>query len=626
MKWTFAQNNGGEECGFHHAGVETFKGNLERYLAREVIQNSLDARANPKKPVSVKFERLSLKVSDIPDADGLAETFRLCAKYWPQDAKAKAFFKRAEKLLKAPVITALRIGDSNTTGVLGGDRDKEQNWYNLIRCSGSSSKWAGEGGSFGIGKNAPFAASQMRTVLYSTFNSDKEHVFQGVARLVTHERGGKTAQPTGFVGRVDGYSLRDRSKIPAKFLRSEQGTDLIILGYEAGADWSRELIYSVLENFWPAIHFGDLEVVVGDTTITKENLQEQLAARSGDEDFTGHLYYRAFTDAEAKSFTKKLPTLKNATVCLLTGQPDLPKRVAMVRKTGMIIELKRFNSVVPYCGVFLCRNDDGNRVLREMEPPRHDVWDPNHPEKNAHRKTADEFAGFIRDCIKELAPADTEKVLSIPELSQFLPDDEDSPEEGFEGEPNEKLGKSEGFERKPEERQIDGRKMGRNRPTQPDSGQPGEGEMETEETGPGGGSGGGGGGDRDGEGGGGGGQGGEGDSKEKKGKGGGAGAKPSIPIRFRAFPLDLSSGRYLVSVKPEKHTVKGALLSLSAVGDDSTAPIDIATAKMASGNMLDVASLGLVGPVSFPAKEPLRIEVTLREPLRLAMEVAAHEA
>lgn len=625
MKWKFAENNGGEESGFHHAGVETFKGNFERYLAREVIQNSLDARANPKKPVTVKFERLELKLSDVPDADGLAESFRFCAKYWPQDKKATAFFTTAEKLLKAPRITALRIGDSNTTGVRGGDRDKGQNWYNLIRCSGSSSKWAGEGGSFGIGKNAPFAASQLRTVLYSTYNSEKEHVFQGVARLVTHERGGKTAQPTGYLGNADGYSLRDRKKIPAKFVRNDQGTDLVILGYEAGADWSGELIYSVLENFWPAIHFGDLEVKVGNTTITESNLQEQLASHSGDEDFTGHLYYKAFTDPESRTFSKKLPTLKDVQVCLLAGQPDLPKRVAMVREKGMIIELKRFNSVVPYCGVFLCRNEDGNRILREMEPPRHDVWDPNHPEKNAHRKTADEFAGFIRDCIKELAPADSEKVLSIPELSQFLPDDEDSPEEGFEGEPDEKLGKKEGFERKPEERKIDGRKMGPNRPMQPDSVQPGEGDFDTEETGPDGGGGGGGGGGDD-EGGNGGGDGGYGESNEKKGKGGGTGAKPSIPIRFRTFPLDLSSGRYLVTVKPEKRPGKGAILRLSAVGDDSTAALDITVANLANGAKLEMQGRGVVGPVFFPAKEPLRIEVTLREPLRLALEVVAHEA
>ena len=36
--WTFAPNGGGEEHGYHNPGVETFKGDIERYLARETIQ------------------------------------------------------------------------------------------------------------------------------------------------------------------------------------------------------------------------------------------------------------------------------------------------------------------------------------------------------------------------------------------------------------------------------------------------------------------------------------------------------------------------------------------------------------------------------------------------------------
>ena len=30
----------------------------------------------------------------------------------------------------------------------------------------------------------------------------------------------------------------------------------------------------------------------------------------------------------------------------------------MVRKSGMVIWPKQFRSAVPYCGVFLCRNDE----------------------------------------------------------------------------------------------------------------------------------------------------------------------------------------------------------------------------------------------------------------------------
>lgn len=263
MNWTFAENGGGEEFGLHHAGVETFKGR-QQSLAREVIQNSLDARVNPNKPVRVTFDLEHIKRSTLPGLDALTATFRNCGRYWKDDKKAVHFFKQAEEIAKGKTIPALRIGDYNTTGLLGDDDDRKENWYNLIRCSGSSSKWAGEGGSFGIGKNAPFAASRMRVVLYSTFNTKKARAFQGVARLVTHQDGTRKLQATGYLGRDGGLSVRTASHIPKEYRREKPGTDLVILGYQAEPDWDKQLIQSVLDSFWPAIHFGDLEVVVGE--------------------------------------------------------------------------------------------------------------------------------------------------------------------------------------------------------------------------------------------------------------------------------------------------------------------------------------------------------------------------
>jgi len=201
IKWTFAKNEGGRESGLHDAGIETFKGNFDRYLAREVIQNSLDARAAASKPVKMQFKLRALKRKQIPDLEGLKTSLSRCANYWKQDKKAFKFFSEAEQLATADEVTALQVSDFNTTGVRGGDSDRNKDWYNLIRCAGSSPKIGGEGGSFGIGKNAPFAASRMRTVLYSTKTGDGKDAFQGVAILASyaHPDGG-IAQSTGFLG------------------------------------------------------------------------------------------------------------------------------------------------------------------------------------------------------------------------------------------------------------------------------------------------------------------------------------------------------------------------------------------------------------------------------------------
>ena len=230
-------------------GWKRSRATLGVYLAREVIQNSLDARQDENKPVLVEFERLELESAAVPDLEGLRERSVSVRSTGTGTRRRKRSSNVRRKLAELPKVTGLRIGDYNTTGVLGGDKERARNWYSLIRCSGSSSKWAGEGGSFGIGKNAPFAASLMRTVLYSTFNNDDEYIFQGVASLVTHERPRVgTVQATGFLGSANGGSVRDKKKIPKRYLRTEKGTDLIILGYQADQNWGTDLIYSVLES------------------------------------------------------------------------------------------------------------------------------------------------------------------------------------------------------------------------------------------------------------------------------------------------------------------------------------------------------------------------------------------
>ena len=577
--WTFAKNDGGRETGFSDAGVETFKGNIDKYLAREVLQNSLDARHDPNKPVRMVFRLRKLKRSEIPDMDRLRATFSRCAEFYHDEKKAVDFFKRAEKLAVADEIPALEIGDYNTTGVRGGDLDRTKEWYKLIRCAGSSSKGGVEGGSFGIGKNAPFAASQLRTVLYSTTTIDGNHAFQGVATVVSHDHpDGGIAQPTGFLGVEKGMSVRLPAEVPKPFRRAECGINIIVLGFPAGQAWEDDLTSSILDNFWPAIELGDIEIRVGDREISKATLPDLLEKFSGAEDFTAHLYYQAFKNPTLPPIKEDLPTLGECTVYLLAGTAGaMPKKVAMIRKTGMKIHEKVFRSIVHYCGVFICRNDKGNKVLREMEPPKHDEWDLDHPEKGAHKKTHAELVNFIRSCIKQLSPADDGKAISVPGLHKYLPDDDETPEESFDETGPEQ--KAESFKRQLTPGRIEGKKIEPRKEMQPDQSTPEEDEEDTEKPADTEGTGGGPGegpNDTDGgtDGGGGGTE--SGGAEGAKGGAGGAGSKPPVPIRYRTFPTNAPAGVYKVTVTPEKAPASGMLsIAIWAVGDDRKVPVAV---------------------------------------------------
>jgi hypothetical protein len=633
MNWYFAKNDGGQRNGFHDPGVETFKGNFDRYLAREVIQNSLDARPpKSKQPVLVTFDIEAVESKQIPGIDSLSDTLGRCADFWRHEPKAKEFFHNAQKMARSKSITCLFIRDFATTGVVGGDNEPKGNWFNLIRSSGSSSKGGGEGGSFGIGKNAPFAASLIRTVLYSTYNIDKEHAFQGIAKLVSHkQKDGSEAQATGYLGGKKGASIRKKAEIPVIFRRDEPGTDIVVLGFRADTTWQDDLLFSVLENFWPAIEFGHLEVRVGETDLKKKNLKALLNKFSSAKNFAAHRYHEAYV-ASTKTFEKSLPALRTVSVHLLGGDTELPKHVAMVRKTGMVIYHKRFGGALPFCGVFLCRNDVGNQVLREMEPPRHDIWDPHHPDKNAHKKTEEEFMSFVRECIKNLSPGDQSKVISLPDLGRFLPDDEDTEEQEFEADVEAEKRGQETFEKKPAIQNIEAKSIDRSkRPKQPDSQKPGDEDLttdeETEEEGLASAGGGGGTGEGGGEGGG---QGGTGEEpgtslKERPGATGGMQSKPAIPVNYRVFAIDNSASAYRLTIKSQKSKTSDAYLVVCAIGDDAKVPAPVKSAALSSGECLPIAATGVIGPINLTKNSTLVIDIELVEPLRASMEIAAHE-
>src|SRR2546426_3125653 len=103
--------------------------------------------------------------------------------------------------MKGDSVRMLKMSDYNTTGLLGPVTDRGSDWFKLTKAVGSSDKAGGAGGSFGIGKHAPFACSQLRTVLYGTKDLNGTFAFQGVSKLVTHVNGqGETTQGTGYYG------------------------------------------------------------------------------------------------------------------------------------------------------------------------------------------------------------------------------------------------------------------------------------------------------------------------------------------------------------------------------------------------------------------------------------------
>ena len=82
------------------------------------------------------------------------------------------------KIVENDETVVLRISDFNTSGLLGSREEINTDWTNLTKSSGASDKKGTAGGSYGIGKYAPFACSDYATVFYSTYDINNEEAYQ----------------------------------------------------------------------------------------------------------------------------------------------------------------------------------------------------------------------------------------------------------------------------------------------------------------------------------------------------------------------------------------------------------------------------------------------------------------
>lgn len=437
--WCFPSSGGGVDGGFNHSGIEYYSGNPEYYLAREVIQNSLDARADSKKPVVVRFDLID--IPKFPGRDALLASFKACLKEEKGNEKAKVFFRRGIKILSEKGgIPCLRISDSNTTGLRGKEQRHGQ-WHNLTKAVGrsGSDKSDTSGGSYGIGKNAPFTLSALRTVFYSTSYKDGNargfyHCAQGKSILTSHNSGGdELSQPDGFYGIVKGCRpIVGAQEIP-DFLRreNEDGTTLVVAGFSGEEGWQDKIVAAVAGNFFYAINDRKLEVYVGDCAVRADTLSEIFDndslwgnLRDTDMEFAPK-YYQAMQDGAPSETQNK--TLGHVKLWVLVGD-DLPKRTAIVRDTGMIITDKqpqfRFRGFNEYAALCVCEGQDANKILRGMENPEHDRFDPNRLKENKSEgiKVLKELREWVRSRLAEVAiPKETDET-SLPELAEMFPD------------------------------------------------------------------------------------------------------------------------------------------------------------------------------------------------------------
>src|SRR5699024_10987574 len=134
-------------------------------------------------------------------------------------------------------------------------------FHALVKSSGVSAKNdSGAGGSFGIGKNAAFAISALRTVFYSTCyeTGDQKHFLaQGKSLLVSHGVDTEPKRKTGYWGKAGYMPLDSNEAVPVWLCRDQPGTTVASIGVEwEEREWHWYIVEALLRNFFAAINGG----------------------------------------------------------------------------------------------------------------------------------------------------------------------------------------------------------------------------------------------------------------------------------------------------------------------------------------------------------------------------------
>lgn len=455
--WHHPTDESDQWDGFNEPGIEHFRGSPVKHLAREVIQNALDASDDLNKAVSVRIKLNKVPTEQIPNIDEFRDIIHHCSLGAQKEGiKAEAFFKAAEEELKKKEISVLEISDFNTLGMRGPSENGTP-FYAFMKAKGQSvkdSKTAG--GSYGIGKFAPYAVSKLRTVFVSSISKSNDgkltQLTQGRSILMSHDVGAERKQGLGFWGvknrcqPIIGNDATPSWLARANSSEQKTGTKLSILSFDEPKNWQKLLTMSVMENFFGAISDGRLVVNIDDqyrldaTTIdeyfNEKNITNEFNAgeleKEDIERFNNRYNYLKALKSNL-SESSQTTTLGHCDLKILLEE-NLPKKVCILRNGMFISEniagLKSFSDFKEFSAVFTCGSEAGNGLLRAMEPPRHDDFEPelllDKNEKIRGKKAIKEIAAMVRKALEKHAKDPVSEITSIDELKEFFGDENES--------------------------------------------------------------------------------------------------------------------------------------------------------------------------------------------------------
>lgn len=419
--WLFDLNRDGSSEGWEDAAIKNFRGNPLNNLAREIIQNSLDApRELGDEVVTVSFQKETVSTESVPDINELKAVIDNCIEdadtFVLPDKQENLFM--AQQTVQADTIDLLQVSETGTSG-MEGPCEPGKPLYKYLKAKGQGGKsFDGARGSHGQGKAAPILCSQLHTILVSS-NWKQKNLVMGRATLSSHYGDNKKQihNNVGYWGE-DFEPVEFHGGMPTWLERRTPGTNIVILGFKQFSRWDEILIAAVAVNFFAAINRGMLKVIVQGFEINADTLPEifdmpqllsliesQSDVPRGDYE-RAKGYYSTYTapDEEEEGEVLNLGYFK----FYLKKRDDGQQNIGLLRDemfiTSSIPRLKR-KFGASYLGFDMLiepASSASNSLIKSMEPPAHDGLNTSWIDDKELRRKAESGMVHLRRRVTEL--------------------------------------------------------------------------------------------------------------------------------------------------------------------------------------------------------------------------------
>jgi hypothetical protein len=462
--WGFSRANRRGEW----SGGDPTKYALDKEISvftREVLQNANDQGPEDDGPVKVTFRLTPLTgnaLAEFKKAIDWDELYTHLNKVADMD-KGHGYRRYLKRIEEENELLLLTIEDRNTTGLIGSDDDESSNFRALVRDVLFSSKPddATSGGSYGLGKAVLWAFSGVSTVIFNSQLNEDPDEFDSPrliarTRLPTHrsEDGDTIYQGPGWFGHFE----EEKDEIPRSIWNGEaedladalsisrpdvSGTSATVIGFRDPTaeeqpsvdDLADNIIEASVKFFWPAIHFGDLEVSVETPDGIREADIDEVPAvhpfvKCVDERFEPDGELDDPGDIATREIPLEIPDRYDGTptedgaVTLSVGlagpddDEELVNKVAFFRGAGMVVRYWDRDRVVLgdrdfYATLVSGRarswgngdptdaDEDIEMFLRAAEPPEHDKWTSTENLKDGYKLGGPSAVDGLHDDVTE---------------------------------------------------------------------------------------------------------------------------------------------------------------------------------------------------------------------------------